>query len=237
MIIRPDESSLLFVTQHDHARLAGELLSHWTADGFDAHPRRDALLLAAREHDNGWREIDDGPAFDSASGVPLDFITVADEVKQSVWPRAIDRVAHASPYAGALIAQHAIAVYQSHANKPSWTAFFGAMAARRDELLTGSGQSTDDLQEDYRFLSIVDLLSLSFCNAWPDERQRYGCRVRYAGEGIDVNPAPFTGAVPIRIRVRRLPNRRYASTADLRAAFDHAPPETLQGLARTGSDS
>ena len=237
MIVVPEGSALRCITQPDHAHFAGELLSLWRTGGLPAHPRRDDLIFAAREHDNGWREIDEGPAFDSASGVPLDFITVADGVKQSVWPRAIDRVAQLSPYAAALIAQHAIAVYQSHANKPLWTAFFDAMAARRDALLTGTEHSTADLEGDYRFLSVVDLLSLSFCNAWPDERERYGCRVRYAGEGIDVNPALFTGDVPIRIRGRRLPNRRYASTADLRAAFDQAPPETLQGLARRGSDS
>src|SRR5262245_63540953 len=55
MIIRADGASLLFITQPYHARLAADLLSHWK--GFADHPRRAALLLAAREHDNGWREL------------------------------------------------------------------------------------------------------------------------------------------------------------------------------------
>jgi hypothetical protein len=237
VIIRPDESSLLLMTQHDHARLAADLLAHWTADRFPEHPRRDALLLAAREHDNGWREIDEGPAFDAASGEPLDFIAVADGVKQSVWPRGIERVAHVSPYAGALIAQHAISIYGSHTEKSSWAAFFQNMAELRDRLLASTTHTPDDLQSDYRFLGIVDLLSLSFCNGWTDERERYGCRVRYAGEGIDVTPPPFAEAVTIRIRARRLENRRYASNADLRAAYEHAPPEVVEGLVRGGSGS
>jgi hypothetical protein len=36
----------------------------------------------------------------------------------------------------------------------------------------------------------------------------------------------------MRIRARRLPNRRYASTADLRAAFEDAAPEIVEGMAR-----
>jgi hypothetical protein len=237
MIIRPDDAWLLFMTQHDHARLAADLLSHWTADGFPNHPRRDALLLAAREHDNGWRDIDDGPAFDSASGAPLDFISIADQTKRGLWPGAIERVAQVSPYAAALIAQHAISIYDSHADDSSWRPFFQDMAGRRDQLIEHTPDASADLQSDYRFLSIVDLLSLSFCNAWTDERERYGCRVRYAAEGIDVTPAPFGEAVPLRIRARRLPNRRYASTADLRAAFEEAAPEIIEGLARGGAAS
>src|SRR4051794_26064601 len=155
------------MTQHDHARLAADLLDHWTADGFASHPRRPDVLLSAREHDSGWREIDDeAPAFDTARGAALDFIAAPDVVKQSVWPRAVERVAAASPYAAALIAQHAIAVYQPHA--PQWQPFFDEMAARRDEQLARTGQSAGDLAGDYRYLSVVDLLSLAFCNGWFD---------------------------------------------------------------------
>ena len=43
MIIRRQGDSLLFMTQPDHARLAADLLAHWTADGFASHPRREAV--------------------------------------------------------------------------------------------------------------------------------------------------------------------------------------------------
>ena len=232
MIIRRDDDSLLLMTQTDHARLAADLLSHWTADGFAEHPRRDALLLAAREHDNGWREVDESPFFDASNGAPLDFMSVPDQLKQSIWPRALDRLAPISPYAAALVAQHAIAIYGSHRDEPAWNAFFDDMATRREQQRARTDYSDHELQDDYRFLGVVDLLSLSFCNAWFEEQERFGCRVRYAGEGIDISPALFAGLVPLRIRARRLPNRRYASTADLRAAFEDAPPEIIDGLAR-----
>jgi Protein of unknown function (DUF3891) len=234
MIIRCDEVSLLFMTQPDHARLSAELLARWTADGFPAHPRRAALLLAAREHDNGWREVDESPAFDAATGTALDFVSVPDEIKYSIWPRGLERIAEGSAYAAALVAQHAMSIYESHREKTAWAAFFDEMTARRDRELARAEQSPEELENDYRFLSIVDLLSLVFCNAWPDEHERFGCRVRYASAGIDISPALFPEAVPIRIRARRLPNRRYASAADLRAAFEDAPPEFIEGQARGG---
>ncbi len=231
MIIRRHDDSLLFMTQPDHARLAADLLAHWSADDFAAHPRREALLLAAREHDNGWREVDAVPLFSVATGQALDFIAVGDDIKQSVWPRAIDRVAATSAYAAALVAHHAISVYDTQRRNPAWSAFFGETTARRDHELARTGHGQEELLQDYRFLGVADLLSLSFCNGWADERERLGCRVRYADGAITVTPALFAEPVPVRIRVRRLPDRRYASAADLRAAFDETPPEILEGHA------
>src|SRR5688572_6518541 len=112
MIIRQDGSSLLFITQPDHARPAAEAIARWQLDGFAAHPRRSVILLATREHDNGWIEEDDATHVD-ASGMPLDFVAVPASTRQRIWPRAVDRMTAQDPYAAALIAQHAIAVYSA----------------------------------------------------------------------------------------------------------------------------
>src|SRR5919109_186080 len=127
MIIRREGTSLLFVTQPDHARLAADLLAQWK--GLADHPRRAALLLAAREHDNGWRELDEELVFDASEGRAFDFITAPDPVKHEVWPRGVDRLADTSPYAAALVAQHAIFVYNSHRDEPGWARFFAGLRA------------------------------------------------------------------------------------------------------------
>src|SRR5436190_5906959 len=147
MIIRRDGTSLVFVTQPDHARLAADLLNHW--NGFADHPRRAALLLAAREHDNGWRELDEELVFDSPEGRAFDFITAPDRIKHAVWPRGVDRLAEASPYAAALVAQHAVFVYDSHRDDPAWEGFFTAMRTRRDDLRARAGHSPEELEADY----------------------------------------------------------------------------------------
>jgi len=221
----------LFVTQPDHARLAADLLNRWK--GFADHPRRAQLLLAAREHDNGWRELDEELVFDPAEGRALDFITVPDSIKHSVWPRGVDRLAETSPYAAALVAQHAVFVYDSHRDEPAWAAFFAAMRVRREDLRARAGHSPEELDADYPYLSIVDLLSLTFCNAWRDDHERFTTRTHCDDRGLVINPSPFgEEPIPLRVRARRLADRRYASAADLRAAFEEAPVEVIEGLTR-----
>jgi hypothetical protein len=235
MIIRRDGTSLLFVTQPDHARLAADLLNHW--QGFAAHPRRAALLLAAREHDNGWRELDEELVFDPAEGRAVDFMTAPDPVKHAVWPRGVDRLAETSPYGAALVAQHAVFVYDSHRDEPAWTEFFAAMRTRRDDLRARAGHTAQELDADYPYLSVVDLLSLTFCNGWRDDHQRFATRTHCDDRGIVIDPSPFDApSIALRVRARRLPDRRYASAADLRAAFEEAPVAIIEGQAR-GADA
>jgi hypothetical protein len=230
MIVRKEVDALLFITQPDHARLADALLAEWRQDGFPAHPRRTSLLLAAREHDNGWRELDESLVFDRGSGQLLDFLNAPDAVKQSVWPTGVERIA--DPYAAALVARHATYVYNSHADEPSWSAFFDTMRTRQRDLLERAGIDQATLDADYRFLSVVDLLSLSFCCGWTDEHERFGCRVRCEGEMLRVDP-PVLGEEPlaIRVRARRLAVRTFGSAADARAALDAAPLEIVEGTA------
>jgi hypothetical protein len=63
----------------------------------------------------------------------------------------------------------------------------------------------------------------------------HGCRVRFVSDGIEVTPSPFSGAVPLRVRARSLPDRSYASSADLRAAFEAADPVILEGSTFAGA--
>jgi alkanesulfonate monooxygenase SsuD/methylene tetrahydromethanopterin reductase-like flavin-dependent oxidoreductase (luciferase family) len=234
VILRPDHGSIVFITQPDHAILAADLVVRF--EGLSAHPRRDAILLAVREHDNGWRELDDDLVFDEESGGPLDFMNVPEPVKQRVWPRGIDRLASDSPYAAALVAEHALFVYTGNRGKPEWREFFRTLERRRAELLAKTSVPREDLAADYRFLALSDLVSLSFCNSWPDVRERFGHKIHCEGDAVIVSPAIMIGSgdtpFPLRVRARRVADRRYASVRDLRAALDTAPVEWLTGEAR-----
>ena len=172
MIIRPQQGSLLFITQPDHAAAAADLVAHF--DGFADNPRRQQIHLAVRDHDCGWQELDDDVVFDDASGRALDFLGVPEPFKRSVWPSAIERLADRAPYAAALIAEHAIFVYSANLGKPDWQSFFSDLEGRRAKLLTMCGVTLDTLKQDYPFLGIADLLSLSFCHGWTEPKERFG---------------------------------------------------------------
>ena len=53
-----------------HAPVRGAVVGR--ADGLPGHPRRGELLFAAREHDNGWTEVDAYPTVDPDTGRPYD---------------------------------------------------------------------------------------------------------------------------------------------------------------------
>lgn len=230
MILRPAQGALQLVTQPDHAALARRVMERWRP--LEGHPRRDVILLAIGEHDNGWREADAAPLVDHATGGVADFVHVPLDVRQGVWPRGVNRAAATHPWAGALIARHAIYVYQRYRTDPAWSWFFDEMAALEGHLVEAAGLTLEALAGDYEFLRLGDLASLAFCAGWTDEQRHAGTAMQLAGERLVVVPDPFGGdTVPLVVSARVLTDRPYASDDELREACRLAPTIELTGVA------
>lgn len=227
MIVVPDDGELVMITQHDHARLAGEILSLWRTDGLPEHPRRDDLLLAARHHDNGWRESDSAPRVDPTTNRPHDFTSVPLDVRAEVWLRGTARYAEEHPYAALLVTWHALELHRDrdHRGEEAWEeALLAPLGERLQELLEETGAKPEELAADYRFLDLADALSLAACNRWTDSRERAGHRFAFqegdaGGRSVDgelgLRPFPLAGATTFRVACRRIPDRSYAGDADL----------------------
>ena len=230
MIIRSSGSSQLFITQPDHAELAATIMGAWRGDGLETHRRRQVILRAIRDHDCGWIEEDAATIVDR-EGRPLDFMSAPIEVKHRIWPRAVATVEPRDRYEAALIAQHALTVHAQHRADAVWRPFFDALEAARTRML--GGPADDDFERDYRFVRIGDLLSLVFCNGWPEPHELPGGgRTILKDATLEVAPDPFGGAhVPLRVAARRVPSRAYASATELRAVVESAPVETVEGWA------
>ncbi len=186
MIIRTTDDSQVFITQPDHARLAAEAIANWHDDGFDDNPRRASILLAAREHDNGWREEDSLTHVD-ANGKALDFICVPIEVRHRIWPRAVDRLGEQDPYAAALVAQHALTVYGHYESDMAWDPFFEIMRERcAAQLARSDAGMAGHLLGDYRFVHAADRISLAFCTGWPQPLESYGHRIILRDDTVEV---------------------------------------------------
>ena len=92
------------------------------------------------------------------------------------------------PWAAALVAQHAITVYDRFRSDSEWASFFAEMETARDAMLRASGLPLDDLLDDYAFVRLADLISLTFCTGWTDE-QRFGeWTVNGVGARVVVTP-------------------------------------------------
>ena len=110
MIVRRESDSLVLITQADHAALSEIIMSAWRGGNLQVHPRRQIVLVANREHDNGWHEFDRSPTIDTETGHPHYFTKAPDEIKQRAWPCGVARLETSDPEAAALVAQHALTV-------------------------------------------------------------------------------------------------------------------------------
>ncbi len=232
MIVTPMDGRLRVVTQNDHAHFAGELLALWRSGGMPVHPRRQELLFAAREHDNGWRELDSAPMCDPGSGRPVDFTAVRREMRWQVWRQGTWRYVEREPYAALLIVRHALHLHRAHHSDPEWSDEIAWWRQLESELTVTTGAAEAQIADDYRWIEITDLLSLAACKRWrsvgpspeePHGLEAHGVRaVLRAGSGKDdltdnlfVEPFPLAGVTTFRVACRWIPDRRYAGDADL----------------------
>jgi len=222
MIVVEDRAELLLVTQPDHARFAAELLSLWRRRELREHPRRDLLIAAVREHDNGWREADAAPRIDPSAGRPYDYRSLPDELRRELWRRGVERLAEEMPYAALLAAQHSWELHRDRQTEPAWAGFLAGLAERREELLATAALDDDELADDYRWLELADALSLAVCcrSIAPIERRGLNAQVR-DGE-LEIEPFPLAGATTFEIPSRRIADRRYLGEADLASALGAA---------------
>ncbi len=194
-----------------------------------SRPRRDSILHAIAEHDNGWIEEDAAPTVHPDTGGVIDFINAPIAVRHAVWPRGVARLA-ADPWTAALVAQHAVTVYDRYREDAAWTSFFSEMEIMRDALVTESGLARADLVADYIFVRLADLISLTFCLNWAEKQQVGEWIIRLSGTSVGVMPNPFGGAIiPIEITAREIPNEPYRSKEELRDALSRAKTVTLRG--------
>ena len=237
MIVQRKATSLLLITQPDHAALAARLMEHWRADDFPRAARRQSILDAIDRHDNGWQELDEAPIVD-ANGRILDFISAPDEMKRGVWPRGVERLAN-RPHVAALVAQHGLHIYRRHRSDSSWAAFFAELTTLRDASARQADVSNEELRRDYFFLRIGDLISLTFCNGWTDKQtddSGSGYEMQLAGNRLAISPDPLDGReVPLEIVARELPDGVFHTQDTATAAFARAPRVILRGMAVGGN--
>ena len=222
MIVVEDRGELLLVTQPDHARFAAQLLALWRRRELREHPRRDLLITAVREHDNGWREADAAPRIDPSSGRPYDFRSLPDEPRRELWRRGVERFAIELPYAALLAAQHSWKLHRGRHADPGWPPFLAELAELREELLAAAALDADELAADYRWLELADTLSLAVCCRSTAPVVRGGLVARWRDGVLEIEPFPLAGATTFEIPCRRIPDRRYGGEADLASALGAA---------------
>ncbi|MEE8366756.1 MAG: DUF3891 family protein [Thermoanaerobaculia bacterium] len=211
MIIVEQESQLRCITQTDHAQLSAELLGLWILNGLPDHPRRDALLFAVREHDNGWREADAAPRTNPRDSHPYDFRNHPDELRLEIWQRCVQRLSVTHSYATALIAAHCLRLHHTLRDRPNWKGFLADLEANQEKLLELSDLSLKQLEVDYGWLALGDTLSLAVCDAWSRRTEQHGMKFEMGQENLEIEPFSFAGTTTFAVPCRYVPNQEYSS--------------------------
>lgn len=236
MIIVDEGERLAIITQPDHARFAGELLSLWRTDGLPEHPRRHDILFATREHDNGWQEADSAPWIDPKSHRPYDFIGYPEPGRLEIWRRGIGRFAAQRPLVALLIAEHAEAIHQPLTE--SWQRFFDQLDPHRRAWLEDADVDHAQVRQDYSFLRLADALSLAACTRQRGSREHHGVSTRMEGGLLQLDPFPLAGTTTFQVPGRRIENRPYDRDTQIGGALARARwqswsvkvgPKTLDG--------
>jgi hypothetical protein len=233
VIVRASRGSIQLITQPAHAHLARRVMEHCVP--LATRPRRDVILHAIEEHDNGWMEEDAAPCLVPTTGQIADFIHAPVAVRQMVWARALIRLSD-DLWASALVAQHALVIYDRYRSDITWLPFFTEMERERDDRCEASGLTLAELLSDYVFVRLADLISLSFCMGTNDELRFDHWAVRQSDNCVVVTPDAFGGAeIPIEIRMMEIRDERFDSDAALRLALSEAVSTTLRGVVTGGS--
>lgn len=226
MIVHRDTDRLRCVTQTDHAALAAEILGLWRRDELPGNPRREALLRATREHDNGWQEVDAAPLVDTSTGMPHDFLTLPNAEREELWERGTQRHQQGDPYVALLITTHAIRLHEDRRHETEWAAFVERMEARWLEVVALAAVDEATVAADYRLLALADILSLGLCGGWSQSFHRARYEARLAANTLQLEPFPLAGATTFRLNCRWIPQRRYTDGVDLGVELATARWET-----------
>ncbi|WP_436909732.1 DUF3891 family protein [Halosimplex marinum] len=125
MIVAETAEGYQFVTQPDHAVLAGQFADAWGGEGstrpvsFDRPEPFGPLALAAYAHDTGWRTYDRRPRL--AGGEPVDFREMPADTWVDLYDEGIEAVVEMDAYAGLLVSMHGAGLRnQRYGLSPAW---------------------------------------------------------------------------------------------------------------------
>ncbi|MFD0710407.1 DUF3891 family protein [Paenibacillus sp. GCM10027626] len=166
MIIREKHNELIFIPQHNHGFLSGELAKHWKDEWLAGAARREELIYAAYEHDRGWIELDDQPIWNDRTGTVFSFMDYPLLPKLTYYGKGIEEVAQHSRYAALLCSMHFTALLEPEPH-PAIRAFIGKERLRQaelqEELCRSAPHQAEELQFHLQILQFCDHLSLYVC--------------------------------------------------------------------------
>ncbi len=253
MIRREEGDTTWVIHQAAHALIVGQIAHHWAgSNGMTISPR-EALLIAAFNHDAGWFANEQHIGI-NADGQPRTFTEMPLDEHFDIWERSIESTFTQHRYAGLLTSLHCSALYAQRlrfvADPPDDRARIEAFMIRRrvwqDTLIDALKShpvyavavEPEVLACNLRLLQVWDYLSLLLCMSPVHEQalddvplgkgRRGDLDIAASGlRGMTLDPFPLDEPLTLWIDARQVIGGPFADDAHLRAAIAGVPYKPL----------
>lgn len=221
MLIKQQDSSVLAVTQVEHAALSYRLAKA----GLNDASLNSGLLTAIQHHDDGWTEWDRAPCRDDGELRGYRSMILRDHLQ--ILKRSVQRCRTLDPYAGWLASRHACSFHRNKSGDDVES--FLCSQRRLQEGLEPRTPPTTERKADFDRLQFVDGVSLFMIDPWSEtwtwERIHPGPgRVRRAdGRFLIENDAWPAKTMTFEYEGRTIPAGPYPSRDALRRTLEQAP--------------
>ncbi|MCO8246505.1 DUF3891 family protein [Haladaptatus sp. AB643] len=159
MLIAHGDDQYRFITQPDHAALAGQFAEHWGNETFERPEPFAAMTLVATTHDDGWWEYDRKPHLED--GDLVNFVSVPADEWVEFYDGGISSVAELNTYAGLLASMHGSGLrrrrYGLSTSWPDTQPAFEEFVAKEEERQTRLAGELMEADEDEEELSDEDM--------------------------------------------------------------------------------
>ncbi|MBU8907303.1 DUF3891 family protein [Desertibacillus haloalkaliphilus] len=106
MIVRDCSSHFLLVTQHEHAKVSGEIATVWDRTFFYGLNQWSSVMYAIEHHDASWLPLDDQPLWNEVKQAPYSFMDYPINEKLTAYKGGIDALERDDRYAALLCSCH-----------------------------------------------------------------------------------------------------------------------------------
>lgn len=226
MIVREDQEDYIFVTQHDHAYIAGELFTHFKKE-FVTMEHYESLKFAIYQHDRAWMIPDAIPILNDINKKPFTFFDYPERLKLHFYKLGIDQIDLANSYAAILCSMHYASFY-ADAQHEFGIQFYEREKLRQKHLINKLKIPHERLLAyQLKILQFCDDLSLYICLNKPGVSKaeevrmfKYGfCNSEFFGRQgatkivasyqnerniLTFNYSPFEGPFDIKLFVKRV---------------------------------
>lgn len=162
MIIRESKDAFTFITQHDHANLAGEFLMHLKRE-FVPVDHYESLKFAVYQHDRAWLVPDSTPIWNDLTQRPYDFTDYPESLKTYFYRLGIEQVDQANSYSALLCSMFYGSFFEQSSSEAGKT-FYQRELQRQKHLIQKLKIKNDIfLKYQLQLLKLCDDLSLFIC--------------------------------------------------------------------------